>query len=53
MDIIESPDGNKSIRYEEGVGWIAENKSGGDWKKDKRFTGEHDKKRLAKLFLKL
>ncbi len=53
MDIIESPDGNKSIRYEEGIGWIAENKSGGDWKKDKRFTGEHDKKRLAKLFLKL
>lgn len=50
---IESPDGNRRISYTSGVGWVAKNKSGGNWVTDLDYSGMTDKKELAKEFLGL
>jgi len=50
---IDSPDGNRRIVYIDGVGWVAKNKSGGNWIKDKDYISLTDKKELAKQFLEI
>ena len=50
MDPITSPDGNKRIIFGAN-GWIAKNKSGGNWVVDKDYSGITDKKELAQKFL--